>query len=530
VGAVAVSFAGLGACATPDATGVTVGSAGPTTTAGIEVVPATNKPSDSSTSTTAASTGTTLSATNATPSSDGGPIPPDPEQLEFAKCGSKQECATLVVPLDYANPANGDTITLNVKRRSAGNGAIGPLLVNPGGPGAPGSTMVDNASGYFSQRLLAKFDIIAWDPRGTGQSTPVECTDNIDDLYGLDGSPDTPEEVAALKKADDDFTAGCVARSGRILPFVATRDSARDMDMIRRALGEDKISYLGFSYGSELGATYATLFPTRVRAMTIDGAVDPDDDYAEGAMSQGVGFENALNGFLADCAKNTRCPFNNSGDPGKAFDELMVKLDESPIVIKTKPGRPAVNQGVAVLGVASALYYSALWPDLAKALAGAQRGDGTGLLRLYDDYTEHDNPDAKHFFDSFIVISCADDPGPATVEELRTLNAELARLLPHLGKLSQSEELTCRKMIKNPRPAVKITGKGAGPILVVGTTGDPATPFDGTKNMAAALEGGVLLTVDANQHTGYGANSCAMETVDRSLIDLKMPEPGKVCS
>ena len=471
-----------------------------------------------------------MASTNATPSSDGAPVPPDPTPLAFTKCGTKQECATLVVPLDYANPSNGEILTLNVKRRSAGSGSIGPLLVNPGGPGAPGSTMVDSASGYFSPRLLAKFDIIGWDPRGTGASTPVECSDNIDDLYGLDGSPDTPEETAALKKADDDFVAGCIARSGRILPFVATRDSARDMDMIRRALGEEKISYLGFSYGSELGATYATLFPTRVRAMAIDGAVDPNDNFAEGSISQGVGFEKALDGFLADCAKNTRCPFNNGGDPGKAFDELMVKLDDAPIVIKTKPDRPAVNQGVAVLGVASALYYDALWPDLAKALAGAQRGDGSGLMRLYDDYTEHDNANAKHFFDAFIVISCADDPGAATVEELRKLNAELAQLMPHMGKLSQGEELTCRKMIKNPRPAVKITGKGAGPILVVGTTGDPATPFDGTVNMAKALEGGVLLTVEANQHTGYGANDCAMETVDKALIEQKLPEAGKVCS
>jgi pimeloyl-ACP methyl ester carboxylesterase len=505
-------------CATPDATNVTVGSVAPTTTV-----------ASSGTTTATAPPSTTAPATNTTAATDASPVPPDPKPLVFTKCGNKQECATLEVPLDYANPTNGETITLNVKRRPAGTGSIGPLLVNPGGPGAPGSTMVANASGYFSARLLAKFDIIGWDPRGTGESTPVECIENLDDLYGLDPSPDTPDEVAALKKADDAFAAGCLEQSGRILPFVATRDSARDMDMIRRALGEEQISYLGFSYGSELGATYATLFPTRVRAMVIDGAVDPNDNYREGAISQGVGFEKALDGFLDDCAKNTRCAFHNNGNPGKAFDELMVKLDAEPIQIKTKPGRPAVNQGVAVLGVASALYYDKLWPALAKALAGAQRGDGTGLLRLYDDYTEHDNPDAKNFFDAFIAISCADDPGPATVEELRALNTELAKLMPHMGKLSQSEELTCRKMIKTPRPPVKITGKGAGPILVVGTTGDPATPFEGTVSMAETLENGVLLTVEANQHTGYGANNCAMETVDAALIDKKMPNAEKVC-
>jgi pimeloyl-ACP methyl ester carboxylesterase len=525
--AFAVCLAAAG-CASPEGSNVAVGGpvpSGPsTTTSGTDT---TDELPGSDSSTPSTSSVPSSSVVPGSKDVTGYPVPPDPAPIEFRSCGSKKECGNLVVPLDYANPTNGETITLNIKRRKATDNSLGPMLVNPGGPGGAGSSMVDNATGYFSPRLLARFDVIAWDPRGTGKSAPVECTDNIDSLYSLDASPDTPEEKAALKAADDAFAAGCVARSGRILPFISTQDSARDMDMIRRALQVDQISYFGFSYGSELGATYATMFPTSVRAMVIDGAVDPTASYVEGALQQNIGFEQALNAFLADCAATARCPFNRGADTPKAFDDLMAKLDAN--ALPTETGRPAVNQGVAYFGVAAALYYEGQWPDLAAALAAADKGDGKPMLELYDSYTQHDNPSAKHFFDSFIAISCADDPGPKTAEELREFNAKVAAAAPHLGALTNSEEPTCWKFIKEAKPPVKITGQGAGPILVVGTTGDPATPFEGTKKMAAALEGGVLLTVKANQHTGYTASACAQKTIDAALIDDKLPPPDTIC-
>jgi pimeloyl-ACP methyl ester carboxylesterase len=520
-------------CAQPDAGDVSVGGTTRPSVTGTSPSPTITISKSTTRSAGTSSTGvpvsTTVANVGATPTLDGFPNPPDPEPLVFTNCGSKRECATLVVPLDYANPTNGETITLNVKRRKAADNSLGPLLVNPGGPGAAGSTMVDDASGYFSPKLLRNFDLIAWDPRGTGKSAPVECTDNLDDLYGLDPSPDTPEEAAALKKADDAFAQGCVARSGRVLPFISTQESARDMDMIRRALNVDKISYFGFSYGSELGATYATLFPTKVRAMVIDGAVDPTASYTEGALQQNIGFEGALEAFLADCVANTKCPFNHGDDTGKAFDDLMVKLDANPL--PSANGRPAVNQGIAYFGVATALYTERLWPSLATALANAEKSTGKGLLDLYDNYIQRDNPEAKHFFDAFIAISCADDPGPKTAEELRAFNAAVAKAAPHLGKLVTSEEPTCWKIASaSPKPPVKITGKGAGPILVVGTTGDAATPLAGTRKMAESLEGGELLTVNANRHTGYGANACAKTTIDAALVEQEMPAPNTVCS
>lgn len=478
--------------------------------------------------TTAPTSGSTTTETSGA-QPDGFPTPPDPAPLAFASCGRRVECAKLTVPLDYANPTNGETIELNVKRRKATKKSVGPLLVNPGGPGAAGSTMADNAAGYFSPDLLDNFDIIAWDPRGTGQSAPVKCTDNIDNLYGLDLSPDDDAERATLKAADDAFAAGCRERSGRLLPFISTQDSARDIDMIRRALGSEQISYFGFSYGSELGATYATIFPNRVRAMVIDGAVDPTANYLESAVQQNIGFEKSLTAFLTDCASRTRCAFNRGTDTENAFVELMKKIDAAPLVVRGKTDRPPVNQGVAYFGVATALYYEALWDQLAKALDEADNGNGAGLLDLYDQYTEHDNPDAKHFFDSFITISCADDIGPTSLEDIRALNAEIARAAPRLGALASSEENTCAKLGFTPKPPVTITGKGAGPILVVGTTGDPATPFAGTKVMAESLEEGLLLTVVANQHTGYSANECAQETIDAALIKEKMPEAGTTC-
>jgi pimeloyl-ACP methyl ester carboxylesterase len=519
------------ACAQPDSSDIAVGGPVPPSTV-VAGAPATigttTKTVPGTTTVPGTAVPSTSSSARAPSTSDVYPPPPDPEPLAFTNCGSKRECAKLVVPLDYANPTNGETITLNVKRRKAASDSVGPLLVNPGGPGAAGSGMVDNAPGYFSAKILTNFDVIGWDPRGTGKSAPVECIDNLDDLYGLDPSPDTPEERAALKQADDAFAQGCVARSGRVLPFISTQESARDMDMIRRALNVEKISYLGFSYGSELGATYATLFPTRVRAMVIDGAVDPTASYTEGALQQNIGFEKALEAFLANCVANSKCPFNRGAETGKAFDDLMAELDANPL--KSAIGRPSVNQGVAYFGVATALYTERLWPTLAAALASAEKGTGTGLLDLYDNYTQRDDPDAKHFFDAFIAISCADDPGPKTAEELRAFNATVASAAPHLGKLAASEEPTCWKLaIKPPKPAVTITGKGAGPILVVGTTGDAATPLEGTRKMAASLEGGELLTVTANRHTGYSANACARSAVDTALVELEMPPPNTVC-
>jgi pimeloyl-ACP methyl ester carboxylesterase len=446
--------------------------------------------------------------------------------MVWKKCGPKIDCATLLVPLDYAHPTDGQTISLKVKRRLAAGATLGPLLVNPGGPGVGGSLMVDNADGYFDAALLNRFDVVAWDPRGTGGSDGIVCLDDVDQFLALDPTPDTPAEVQAIIDSDNAFAAGCKARSGRVLPFVSTEESARDIDQIRQALGVEEITYFGFSYGSRLGATYATLFPDRVRAMVIDGAEDPTATGSDLGFQQTIGFENAFNSFLDDCAAKTSCPFRHGGDPGAAFEVLMQKLDANPLTVRSN--RTKVNQGVAINAVAEVLYADGRWPLLAKAFTAAERGDGSGLLALYDSYTRRDAPGEAHLFDAFTVITCLDSHGAVDPADVQAAIDRATAAAPRLGRYLSSPSIVC-SLIKPLHPQVVVTGKGAGPILVVGTTGDPATPYDDTVKMAKALEGGVLLTVKANQHTGYNANPCASSAVDTALITQVLPTPGTVC-
>ncbi len=447
--------------------------------------------------------------------------------MVWKKCaGTRTECATLVVPLDYRRPIDGQTVTLKMKRRLATGASLGPLLVNPGGPGVGGTVMVDSAEGYFDSALLDRFDITAWDPRGTGGSNGIVCLDDVDQFLALDPTPDDAAERQAIVDADALFAEGCKSRSGRVLAFVGTEDSARDIDQIRQALGVEQISYFGFSYGSRLGATYATLFPTRVRTMVIDGAEDPNATGTEASLQQLIGFDRAFESYLAWCSADGGCPFRHGGDPGTAFDELMAKIDAKPLTVRSN--RTKVNQGVTINAVAEVLYAEGRWPLLSDALAAAERGDGSQLLGLYDSYTRRNSLADKHLFDAFQVITCLDKPGPTNAVDAQALIDRATAAAPRLGRFLSSPSIVCANLPTSPPPA-KLTAAGAGNVLVVGTTGDPATPYADTVKMATALEGGILLTVKANQHTGYNANDCAGAAVDNVLINKVFPPVGTVC-
>ena len=439
------------------------------------------------------------------------------------------QCGTLEVPFDYNNPSAG-TFTLYVKLLPAANPTlrIGSMMVNPGGPGFGGSSLADDASYYFSSDIIDHFDIIAWDPRGTGKSTPaVDCVDDYDQYFGIDSPPDSPEEKQALIDASQAFNDECMDNSGEILPYISTQASATDMNSIRQALGEDKISYFGFSYGSELGATWATMFPQTVRAAVFDGAVDPQATSAQEGMAQAGGFEGQLTTFLAACSKNSTCAFYNGGKAEAAFDSLLLELDTKPLVV-TKDRTP-VTQGVAFTAVAQAMYSDSNWPQLEQALADAQQGDGAGLLKLYDDYYQRkDDGSYGNELEAFLAISCLDDPGATSVKEVEDAVQDFVAAAPRLGA-NFGYGYSCALWPVKPATKIDATGKGAGPIVVVGTTGDPATPLASTRKMAAALEQGILLIVEANQHTGYGANECINTAVDSYLIDLTVPVNETTC-
>ena len=439
------------------------------------------------------------------------------------------QCSTLQVPFDYNNPSAG-TFTLYVKLLPAANPTlrIGSMMVNPGGPGFGGSSLADDASYYFSTDITDHFDIIAWDPRGTGKSTPaVNCVDDYDEYFGIDSPPDSPEENQALIDASQAFNDECMANSGEILPYISTQASATDMDSIRQALGEDKISYFGFSYGSELGATWATMFPQTVRAAVFDGAVDPQATSSQEGMAQAGGFEGQLTTFLAACSENSTCAFYNGGKAEAAFDSLLFALDAKPLVVSKD--RTPVTQGVAFTAVAQAMYSDSNWPQLEQALVDAQQGDGSGLLQLYDDYYQRkEDGSYGNELEAFLAISCLDDPGSTSIKDVEDAVPDYVAVAPRLGA-NFGYGYSCALWPVKPAIKIDVTGKGAGPIVVIGTTGDPATPLESTRKMAAALEQGVLLVVEANKHTGYGANECINTAVDSYLIDLTVPVNDTIC-
>jgi pimeloyl-ACP methyl ester carboxylesterase len=467
---------------------------------------------------------------NSTPSS----APYAAGSINWAACPdtapeSVVQCGNLEVPFDYDNPDEGSFV-LYIKRRQATEPSlrVGSMLVNPGGPGFGGSSLADDAAYYFSENLLNRFDIIGWDPRGTGLTTPaVDCVDSFDEYVGLDSPPDTPEEKQALIDASQAFNDKCEENAGTILPYISTRASAADMNSIRLALGEEKITYFGFSYGSELGATWATMYPNTVRAAVLDGATDPLSTSTEAGLAQAAGFEKQLTTFLAQCSKKPTCEFHNDGNSEDAIDALLLDLDANPLVVSAE--RTPVTQGVAFTAIAQAMYSDYYWPQLQSALADAQRGDGAGLLALYDDYYQRKSDGSYgNELEAFLAISCLDDPGASSVEEVDASVDAFVAAAPRLGA-NFAHGYSCALWPVPQAQQVTVSGKGAGPIIVIGTTGDASTPLSSSRKMAKALESGVLLVVEADQHTGYGINTCIIMEVDNYLIDLTVPVNETIC-
>jgi pimeloyl-ACP methyl ester carboxylesterase len=300
------------------------------------------------------------------------------------------------------------------------------------------------------------------------------------------------------------------------------------MDSIRRALGEEKITYFGFSYGSELGATWVTMFPETVRAAVLDGASDPNATSLDQGLAQAKGFEMQLDAFLAACSKRQSCAFYSKGKSPEALDKLLIDIDAKPLVVSAD--RTPVTQGVMYTALAEAMYSDFAWPALESALADAVKGKGAGLLRLYDSYLQRKSDGSYgNELEAFLAISCLDDPGPLSVDAVDAQVQIFEKAAKRFGS-SFAYGYSCALWPVAQAPRITVTGKGAGPIIVIGTTGDAATPIESSRNAAKALEQGIFLTVNADQHTGYGVNRCIVDEVDRYLVDLIVPKTGKVCN
>ena len=470
---------------------------------------------------------TTLPATSSVPQ-------PIVEPITLTPCpGSKKiKCARLEVPYDYEDPAAG-TFSIAVRVRPADTSpAVGPLFVNRGGPGAESASMATEAEFYFSKRLLDRFDIVAFDPRGTGATEPsVDCVDEIDPYFTADITFDSPEERQRLIDDAQAFNDLCQEKSGEILPYISTVSSARDIDMLRRALGYDTISYFGFSYGSELGATWAKFFPDTVRAAVFDGASDPNASYLQAGLDQAAGFERELNAFFDDCISRTTCPAHNKGNPAALFDEMMRRVERDPLFVNDK--RTLVTSTVAYTAVVDAMYSSALWPTLAEAIADATKkpiADGTGLLALYDDYYQRGpNGTYDNLLEAFIAISCLDDNGDETVDDVEAQIPKFEAIAPRLGRFF-AIGYNCALWPVKSKPKQPMMNIGSSPIVVVGTTGDAATPLESSRKMAAALSDGRLIIATEDQHTGYGTSDCVTDRVDGYLVDLEIPEKESTCN
>jgi len=453
--------------------------------------------------------------------------------VDFADLGGGADGGFLTVPLDY-DDVTGPSIDLWITRHSAtSDGRAGVLLTNNGGPGVPASSIATNVRGWFADPIVERFDVVSWDPRGTGRSGgSVDCIagDDYDRFFASsDITPETDDEKQTLVNTASEFAQRCVDAVGAdVLSQLGTNNSARDMDSIRRALGEVQVSFLGFSYGSELGAVWATLFPDTVRSAVFDGAAHPDPDGLEPVRQQQLGFARVFDTFLARCSAEPSCAFHNDGDAEGAFDELLARLDDEPI--PGGVGRPEVGQEVTVNGVIQAMYDDQRWPALERALAAAADGDGSGLLAFHDSYFQRDPVDGSYsnLLESFQAITCADEPDRLSVEERDERAAELVGIAPRLFP-GTTASYVCDFFPPSADPRLEIAGVGAGPILVIGTTGDPSTPLDSSRAMADALDEGRLVTVEGNQHTSYRASECVRDLIHEYLIWLEVPEADARC-
>ncbi|MFF5783456.1 alpha/beta hydrolase [Streptomyces sp. NPDC012693] len=460
------------------------------------------------------------------------------QKLTWRECGVDGfQCATLRAPLDYAKP-DGPQVKLAVSRvRATGPGKrLGSLLVNPGGPGGSAVGYLQAYAGVgYPAPVRARYDMVAVDPRGVARSEPVECLTGpqMDAYTQVDQTPDDRAETDALSAAFEKFAAGCEKRSGSILPHVSTVETARDMDILRAVLGDAKLTYVGASYGTFLGATYAELFPGRVGRLVLDGAMDPSLPAIDLNRDQTAGFETAFRAFAADCVRTPDCPLGTGSvdEAGEALRKFFRDVDAKPV--PTGQSRP-LGESLATTGVIAAMYDEAAWPQLREALTRAMGGEGSGLLALADSYYEReaDGTYANLMFAN-AAVNCLDLPpayqGPADVEKAVP---SFEKASPVFGKGLAWAALNCTSW---PTPATgkphRITAEGAAPILVVGTTRDPATPYKWARSLAGQLSSGTLLTYEGDGHTAYGRGSDCIDTaINTYLLEGTPPQDGKRCS
>ena len=445
------------------------------------------------------------------------------QRLAWVPCSKELVCASALVPLDYDDPDHTAITLALAKRPATGDRKLGTLFINPGGPGGSGRSYVT----YFNARGLEGYDVVGWDPRGVGGSTPVRCfgAADYDRFLSIDVSPDNAAERRTLIAETYAFRQSCLARSGALLEHVSTETTVRDLDLLRTLVGDSRLHYFGASYGTKIGALYAQLYPKQVGRMVLDGAVNIGGQ----SLSQIQGFERALEHFAAWAAQPAQQQPLGASKAAvlKEVQALLQRLDAKPLPV---PGGRALSQQQGVSGTLNSLYGRADWAPLLKALAAARRGDGQPLLKLADEGNFR-SPDGSYgqINDAFPAVRCQDSRASSVRAAERSARQQ-AKRAPIIGRLA-GPDLICPLWPVPPAPKEpRITARGAAPIVVVGTTGDPATPYENAEGMARQLDSGVLVTLEGEGHTGYSQSVCVRSAVDAYLVDGVVPRHGTRCT
>ncbi|WP_223167579.1 alpha/beta fold hydrolase [Nonomuraea sp. SYSU D8015] len=428
------------------------------------------------------------------------------------------ECGKIQVPLDHAKP-DGDKIDLALIRVKAGGDRLGSLVFNFGGPGASGVDTLALAARAFGN-LGGRYDLVSFDPRGVERSAGVKCGGQVDKLLEAESDADA-DKLAA------EFAAACQKDSGKVLPYVGTVNAAKDLDLLRAALGDEKLNYFGLSYGTHLGAVYATHFPQNVGRFVLDAAFDPTVTFEERAVTQATGFDRAFEAFAKDCVAQS-CELG--ADPAaveKTVEKLLDGLKDKPL----KVGNRELTYGLAQLAVITPLYAKATWPMLEQAVAAAIKGNGTALLTLADSYTGR-KPDGTYStaMTSLQAINCADTAERPSAAETAQINEKIGKIFPIL-ETESSSGVCAHWPVRGDDAAKRIDATGSAPIVVVGGKGDPATPYEWATELTEQLKTGVLVTYEGEGHGAYlSGNGCVMKTVDAYLLEGKVPGQNTTCA
>ena len=478
------------------------------------------------------------SAPSSAPSSAGGKASLQQyygQQLTWTPCEGTFTCARLRVPLDYAKP-RGRSIKVRVLKVAASDKSqrLGSMVFDPGGPGESGADYVTHASSAFGTPLLEHYDIIGLDPRGVGQSTPLDCLPDrqLDTVLTSDPAPDTRAETRQADQLLRDFGRGCFKRSGALAAHISTVEVAKDLDVLRAALGEKKLTYFGASYGTDIGSTYAGLFPKKVGRMVLDGALDPRSSTLGINLRQAQGFETALRAYVGACVDRGDCFLGSSVDQGtRRVKAFLDQVEKQPL---PAGGQRRLNVGNASYGISAALYSKQSWSVLDAALEKALAGDGTILMLLADSYL-HRNADGTYkdsLFEAFYAINCLDHDDAIASSTLKRYDARFDKASPTFGRSFLYSVSACEHWpVHTGRGAQTVHAKGAAPIVVVGTTRDPATPLVWAQSLAKQLDSGVLVTRDGDGHTGYRQGSACTDTaIESYLVAGKVPKDGLRCS